>query len=239
MLEVVVFLYKSSREADFLENFFKGFEGVSVSDFYAGYDALDCPQQKCLIHLIRDLNEDLFKTPFDNEFKKFVEKFAILLRKVISTVDRYGLKKRHLHKHNKDVLMFFKVISRRKYSSALADKYQKQFEKSKNKLFTFLNYDGVPWNNNNAEHALKHFTIYRKIVDGMFEKSGIEDYLVILSIYQTCRYRNINFLQFLLSQKKHCLFSRPQLNFNRKIIFTNLRKSVIINLHYEKETFVL
>jgi len=36
----------------------------------------------------------------------------------------------------------------------------------------------------------------------MIFKSGLEDYLVLLSIYQTCRYRNINFLQFLLSGKK-------------------------------------
>ena len=26
-----------------------------MSDFYAAYDGIRCPQQKCLIHLIRDL----------------------------------------------------------------------------------------------------------------------------------------------------------------------------------------
>ena len=34
----------------------------------------------------------------------------------------------------------------------------KRIEKNRDKLFTFLNYDGVPWNNNNAEHAVRAFT---------------------------------------------------------------------------------
>jgi hypothetical protein len=37
----------------------KDFRGVLVSDFYAAYDSLTCEQQKCLIHLIRDMNTDL------------------------------------------------------------------------------------------------------------------------------------------------------------------------------------
>jgi hypothetical protein len=37
----------------------KDFKGVLVSDFYSAYDSMDCPQQKCLIHLMRDLNDDM------------------------------------------------------------------------------------------------------------------------------------------------------------------------------------
>ena len=35
---------------------------------------------------------------------------------------------------------------------------QKRIEKNRDKFFTFLNYDGVPCNNNNAEHAVRAFT---------------------------------------------------------------------------------
>jgi len=31
------------------------FGGTLVSDFYAVYDQFDCPQQKCLTHLLREL----------------------------------------------------------------------------------------------------------------------------------------------------------------------------------------
>jgi Transposase IS66 family len=37
----------------------KNFHGVLVSDFYSAYDTIGCPQQKCLIHLIRDINQEL------------------------------------------------------------------------------------------------------------------------------------------------------------------------------------
>lgn len=201
-MEVVVFLYKNSREGEFLKDLLKNFQGVLISDFYAGYDSLNSPQQKCLIHLIRDLNHDQFKNPFDEEFKGLVEQFGILLRKIIDTIDKYGLKKRHLNKHKEDVKKYYFFLKKRKYTSELAGKYRSRFEKNKGKLFTFLNYDGVPWNNNNAEHAIKHFAVYRRKVDGLITERGINEYLILLSIYQTCKYRNINFLQFLLSGKK-------------------------------------
>ena len=201
-MEEVIFIFKPTREGQFLKNFLKNFMGVLITDFYSAYDSLSCPQQKCLIHLIRDLNDDLYKFPFDNEFKDVVHAFAILLQTIVKSIDTYGLKKRHLHKHKKDVEKFFKDITKHSYKSELANKYKKRLLKMKIKLFTFLEYDGVPWNNNNAEHAFRHLALYRKTVRGLLTEEGAEDYLILLSIFQTCEYKNINFLQFLLSKKK-------------------------------------
>jgi len=74
--EIAVYMYRPTREADFLSEMLHGFAGVLVSDFYAGYDSVGCPQQKCLIHLARDLNDDLFKNPFDEELKGMAERFT-------------------------------------------------------------------------------------------------------------------------------------------------------------------
>jgi hypothetical protein len=71
--------------------------------------------------------------------------------------------------------------------------------KYQNKLFTFLDHDGVPWNNNNAEVAVKVFASRRTIMRASFTAKGIQDYLVFLSIYQTCRNKNVSFLRFLRS----------------------------------------
>ncbi len=49
-----------------------------------------CAQQTCLIHLIRDLNEDLYKEPFNEEFKELVGDVAALLKPMIETVDEFG-----------------------------------------------------------------------------------------------------------------------------------------------------
>ena len=84
--EIAVYVYRPTREADFLSEMLLGFAGVLVSDFYAGYDSVDCVQQKCLIHLARDLNDDLFKNPFDEELKGMAE----ALCKVAASHCRYG-----------------------------------------------------------------------------------------------------------------------------------------------------
>lgn len=201
-VDSVFYLYKQTREAFFLKEFLQEFKGVLVSDFYSAYDSLKCPQQKCLVHLIRDLNDDLFRCQFDFEFKQMVSDFGGLLKNIIDTVHKYGLKKFRLARHKKEVEAFFLHIFNSEYNSKLAQKYQLRLNKYKNKLFTFLDYDEVPWNNNLAEHAIKHLARYRRNVDGSFSEKGLREYLVLLSIYQTCKYNGLNFFQFLLSKEK-------------------------------------
>ena len=203
-MEEVYFLFTSSREGDFLKELLSEFKGVLVSDFYGAYCSPKWTQQKCLIHLIRDLNDDLRSSPFDEEYKKMAKDFSLLLRRIIITVDEHGLKKRKLSKHKKDVSRFFRDLSCQDYKSELAQKYQKRFQKNENTLFTFLNYDSVPWNNNNAEYAIKHFAVYRQTMklSGRFTERGLKQYLILLSIHQTCRYKGINFLKFLVSGEK-------------------------------------
>jgi hypothetical protein len=60
----------------------------------------------------------------------------------------------------------------------------------------------VPWNNNNAEHAVKAFAMLRQVIQGVTSEKGIRDYLVLLSISQTCKYRELDFLDFLRSGEK-------------------------------------
>jgi hypothetical protein len=119
----------------------------------------------------------------------------------VATIDRYGLKKRHLHKHKAEVGRFFRALESRAYRSEVAEGYKKRLLKNEGKLFTFFDHDGVPWNNNNAEHAIKAFAYYRRVTDGQMREGGLSDYLVLLSLYQTCKYRGVSFLKFLLSRE--------------------------------------
>jgi len=41
------------------------------------------------------------------------------------------------------------------------------------------------------------------LVNGRVSQSGIEDYLKLLSVYETCRYKEIGFLNFLLSSERN------------------------------------
>src|SRR5215813_1561322 len=97
-LTTVAYVYAESREATIVRDLLEGFRGVLVSDFYAAYDSVPCAQQKCLIHLMRDINEDLHKNPFDSELKEIANRFGSLLREIVETIDAHGLKARYLGK---------------------------------------------------------------------------------------------------------------------------------------------
>jgi hypothetical protein len=199
-MEAVYYFYKESRKGLFLEEMLQGFSGVVVSDFFTAYDTLKCPQQNCVIHLLRDINEDLIRSPFDQELRSVVQPFATLFRTIIETVDKYGLKRRHLHKHRRQADAFLDSVREMKLTSDFAVKYQDRFAKYGERLFTFLDYDGVPWNNNNAEHAIKKFVKYRRNADGRFTERSVGHHLVLLSVLESCEYRNLPVLRFLLSR---------------------------------------
>jgi transposase IS66 family protein len=98
-----------------------------------------------------------------------------------------------------DVARFYKQISKTGLSSAAASKWKDRLEKDRPKLFTFLSHDGVPWNNNNAEHAIKAFARLRRAIEGLSTPKGIEEHLILLSVCQTCKYSGLDFLDFLRS----------------------------------------
>ena len=200
-MDKVYYFYRPSREGSFLEGMLAPFNGVLISDFFGAYDSLSCEQQKCLVHFVRDIDDDLLRNPVDTELKALAQDFGNLLKRIISTVDRYGLKRRHLQKHTKEVGRFLNTVASADYSSELANKYKKRFGKSGVKMFTFLAHDGVPWNNNNAEHAIKRFAKHRRNADGRFTQTSLDEYLVLASILATCEFNNVNGLKFLLSNE--------------------------------------
>ena len=197
--EEVVSLYKSTRERDFLKEMLRDFKGVLVSDFFQVYDSLECLKQKCLIHLLRDFNDNLLANPFNEEFKDMTRSFTVLIQNIVKTIDKYGLQRKHLQKHKPEVDSFFTYILENQYTSVVAQKYQARLTKHRDTLFTFLDYDNLAWNNTYAEHAIKILATHRNKNIKYFRESRMDDYLRIMSLYQTCEYKRISFLKFLLS----------------------------------------
>ncbi|HKM84473.1 MAG TPA: TM0106 family RecB-like putative nuclease, partial [Candidatus Acidoferrum sp.] len=198
-LREVVYILTENREGGLVQKLLANFRGVLVSDFYSVYESICCPQQKCLIHLLRDLNDLVLKNPFDNELKIIVSRFSGVLQPIVADIDKRGLKTHFLKKHLKHVDKFYHTLVRASFKSEVALSVQRRLEKNRDRLFTFLRYDGVPWNNNNAEHAIKAFAKLRDVVSGSSTKNGIEEFLVLLSVCQSCAYQSIDFLNFLRS----------------------------------------
>lgn len=197
----VIFRLTPTREATHIHRLLDGYEGVLISDFYAGYDACHCRQQKCLVHLIRDMNEDLWKNPYNAAFEAFIGAFRKLLVPLMADVQRYGLKRRHLNKHQRQVERFYREwICEKEYADELICTYQKRFVRYRESLFRFLDEDGIPWNNNTAERGIRQLAVQRKI-SGYFHERGAKSYLTLLGIAQSCRFQEKSFLRFLLSNE--------------------------------------
>ncbi len=145
---------------------------------------------------------ELLAQPYDEELKTIVRGFGNLLRPMVETVDRFGLKTHFLRKHLVAVERFYRGLAKTGWQSEAAIKCKQRFEKNRHKLFTFLEYDGVPWNNNNAEHAIKAFVRLINVIRGSCTKEALQEYLVLLTVCQTCEYQGTDFLDFLRSGEK-------------------------------------
>jgi predicted RecB family nuclease len=195
----VIFKLSETREATLVHEYLANYNGVLISDFYPGYDSVKCRQQKCWVHLIHDLNDDLRENPFDVEYETFVLEVRNLFVPIMETVQEYGLKKWHLNKFKRSVAKFYKkVITDKHYKSDLTLKYQKRFIRYRESLFTFLEEDGISWHNNTAERAIRHVAKQRAI-SSTFHESSTRNYLRLLSVRQTCRFQGKSFFKFLFS----------------------------------------
>jgi hypothetical protein len=221
--ENVLLKMTRTREADIVHKFLENYKGVLISDFYPGYDSVQCSQQKCWVHLIRDLNESLWKEPFNKELEVFISSVSNLIVPILQTIQKYGSKKVHLNKYQKEVSKFYKnSIDDIDYTFETTKKYQKRFKRHKNTLFTFMEQDGIPWNNNMAERAIRQLAVQRKI-SGSFSENSAPHYLRMLSISQTCRFKNKSFLQFLISKEKDIdrFKSKKSIKYSEKVKITN------------------
>ncbi len=194
----VVLKLTESRETTIVKEILGDFSGVLISDFYPGYDGIECQQQKCWAHLIRDLNNDLWKEPFDLDFCELVEKIRNTVVPIFKQIEESGSKARRLKKFQKSSDSLFRYLENKEYDSDLAKRYQKRLLRYRESLFVFINGNDLPWHNNTAENAIRHFTIQRTI-SGSFGASNTHGYLLLLGIRQSCRFQKKPFLRFLLS----------------------------------------
>jgi hypothetical protein len=78
----------------------------------------------------------MHRHPYDEELREIALKYAAVLRIIVETVDRHGLKSHFLTKHLSAVEKLFKWIETAGFASEIAQSYQKRFRKNREKLFS-------------------------------------------------------------------------------------------------------
>lgn len=189
------FMIERSRGSPaLLKMFTKEFAGTLVTDFWAAYNALACAsRQKCLVHLLRDLEHvEKYKSP-GPEWKVFAKK----LRRLI--MDAIRLKRRRDAYSPEAYQSRTQCITKRlqklidtPWTDKQAKRLIKRFRRHQDELFTFLEQADVPFDNNQAERSIRPAVILRKNSNGNRSEDGASTQAILMSVFFTLKKRGHN-----------------------------------------------
>jgi transposase len=173
----------------------EAFGGTLVSDFYAAYDQFECPQQKCLTHLLRELRDTIQKRPslathaFFKQCKRLVQE-ALRLKK-----HHKRISKRDYDRRVKSIETRLRNLGAKTWNDVDADRLAKRIHKYASRLTTFLHHANVDGTNNAAERALRPAVVMRKITGGSRSESGAQAWAILASIMRTAEQQGLNVLE--------------------------------------------
>lgn len=164
-----------------------GSEGKStlVSDFYSVYDQFDCPQQKCLAHLLRELRDTIAQRP-ELADHAFFKRGKRLVKDMLKLKGRREQLDPQAYGHRvKLVENRLAELGRQTWNDADADRLACRLRKYNGKLTTFLHKMEVEGTNNAAERALRPAVVMRKITGGNRSQEGAKAWAILASVIRT------------------------------------------------------
>lgn len=163
----------------------EAFNGTTVCDFYAGYDGLAGPKQRCLTHLMREVKE-LSETdeafagcPLSRKLMRWCKDALGHKKRWDELPDpAYELKASRLE-GRLDELM------RSRWENPDADRLCKRLTRHRADLTRFLWEKDLEGTNNAAERALRPAVVMRKITGGSRSESGAAAWAKLASLIRT------------------------------------------------------
>jgi hypothetical protein len=160
---LAIFLIDKHRSRDVIIRVLgESFAGTLVSDFYAAYNGLDCPKQRCLVHLLRELAKLREELPWQS-VRAFIEPLITLLQDAIQlgkdrkqySVDGYAQARQNIYNRFDDLL-----LNCHSQNSDCLRIWRRLF-KHCDELFTFLDDPRVPADNNGSERDIRSLAAAR------------------------------------------------------------------------------
>lgn len=179
-----------------LQQLGEGYLGTIISDFYTAYNPLPYKQQKCLVHLLRELSECKNDT---DEFVAFRKKLTRLLRDSLRLKQSMTEATDTPNETHDRLLGYIHQRLSELYNASYeipdCQRLAKRLRKHSHQLFTFLEQMNVESNNNRAERAIRPAVVTRKISGGNRSSAGTEALSIITSIIQTCNQQGKDFVE--------------------------------------------
>jgi len=205
--EATVYAIRDNRSSDVVvEILGKQFKGILASDCFLAYDdkrLKDWLKQKCLSHLLKDLNE------MEESKTGRAVRFAQQLTAVLQTALKLKVEKPSL-----DPALFAQraqaleiqldtLISRQRNLKDRDNvRFARRLRKHRPHLLRFLYVDALDATNNLAERQIRPSVIIRKTNGCNRSKGGAETHSVLTSVLVTCRQHNIPILDYMVSLQR-------------------------------------
>jgi len=196
--DLTYYLIHPGRGEPALREFFiEEFQGTLVSDFWGPYNKIAAvARQKCLVHLLRDLKHvEKYKHPgpawpaFAKKLRRLVAD-ALRLKAQQDTLpaDEFARKRARFPARLEELIAT-------PWDDRQARRLIKRLKRHRHELFTFLEHDHVPFDNNLAERAIRPAVIIRKNSYCNRSERGADIQAVLMSVYRTLTQRGHPFLE--------------------------------------------
>lgn len=173
----------------------RAFEGTLTADFYCAYDRLDCPRQRCLAHLLRELRDTADKHPafaagaFRRKAVRLVRDMLALKRRWDELSDRrYTARARRIEDR-------LEQLAKAEYDEPNATRLARRMRKHRTELTRFLWDKDLDGTNNAAERALRPAVVMRKITGGSRSAQGAAAWAKLASLTRTASQQGRNVLE--------------------------------------------
>ena len=169
--------------------------GVVVSDFYAAYDRLDRPRQRCWAHLLRDLWTLCDDHPTDHRLQRWAAAVGKVYTQAVAwaeqaTVDGVGpiCRERVADRFARALVAICRSQPAHSPQAVLCQRV----ERYQTELFPFVADSVVPSTNNAAERSLRPLVIARKISGGSHSEQGSQTRMILQSLVATWEVRGLD-----------------------------------------------
>lgn len=210
--EISVYAIRDNRSSDVVVDILgREFKGILVSDCFSAYDDRRLSawlKQKCLSHLLRDLDE--MKQSKTGRALHFARQVTAVLQAALAL---------KAEKARLDPFTFFQraqaletrldglIALRRRFADHDNARFAKRLRKHRPNLLRFLYVDALDATNNLAERMLRPAVITRKTNGCNRVRNGAETHAILASVLVTCRQRSIPILDYLVKMQR--LGERP------------------------------
>jgi len=171
------------------DTFTTGFKNACVvHDNYSSYSSLESvSEQLCLAHKMRDLN---YAIECDNT--KLSKALKLLISEAMKDHKEALIPSQRVRLKQEYDKMLEHLLTMPTIDKSETQKQVKSFQKSKDKIFTFLLDENIPPDNNASERAIRNIKVKQK-VSGQFKSlEGAQNYATLRSIIDTARKRGLN-----------------------------------------------